>query len=115
MAGSGSRRANRIGRRDKERLYSRHFAVVMFSDCRNYPCVLSVTLHEVGTDLGMGAIDFVCQGLSDIVQEPGSLCDLLVGTDLRGENSGNESDFNGVLQHVFTVAVAELQPPYQLY
>ena len=45
----------------------------------------------------MGALEFMVQGLADIVQQAGALGSLHIGAQLRGHHAGDMADLDGVL------------------
>ena len=63
----------------------------------------------------MAALDLVIDGLADIVQETGALCDVYLNAELRCKQTGNVRHLDGVLQDVLTVARAVLHASEQLH
>ena len=57
----------------------------------------------------MGTLEFMVQGLADIVQQAGALGSLHIGAQLRGHHAGDMADLDGVLQHVLAVAGTVVQ------
>ena len=73
----------------------------------------AVALGDFGSDLCVGAGDLVGQGLANIVQQPPHLGHLDVGPGLGSQHPGQKSDLNGMLQHVFAIAVTIFELPQQ--
>ena len=77
--------------------------------------LLAVSLAQVGADLWMAALDLVVHGLSDIVQQAAAPGGLAVEAKFLGDDLPQVGDLHGMLQHVLSIAGAEVQPPQQIH
>ena len=76
---------------------------------------LPVPAQQIDADFHVGAFGFVVDGFADVVQQAGTAGHFHVAAQLRGHHRGDVGHFDGMLQHVLTVAVAVLQPTQQLH
>ena len=77
--------------------------------------ILLVLPAEIGTDLHMCSFHLVIDGLSNVMQKPGSLRQPDIDSNLRSKQTGKMRHLNGVLQRILTVAGSELHSSQQLY
>src|SRR5581483_11013642 len=68
---------------------------------------------DLGPDDRVGPLDFVRDGLADVVQERPALRDLRVDAELGGERPRDVGRLNQVLEHVLAVRRAVLEAPQQ--
>ena len=59
----------------------------------------------------MSPLYFMVNRFSDIMEQRPRSRDMHVGTKLLGEHSGNMRHFNGVLQHILSIARPKMKPP----
>src|SRR5690606_1205313 len=69
---------------------------------------------QVGSDLGVGALDLAVYRLADVVQQSCTTRLALVHPQLRGDDAGEVGDLHRVLEDVLTVAGAELHAAWEL-
>jgi hypothetical protein len=84
---------------------------MVLSDSLNDRLFLTVSFCQISSDFCVRTIYFMCERLSDVMQEARRFSRLRVGADLRSEYSSDQANFNGMLKDIFAVTVSEFQPP----
>ena len=74
---------------------------------------LAVLAQEIEAELEMRALQVAVDRLADVVQERRARGDVAVEAEFLGHDAGEERDFARVVQHVLSVAGAELQASHQ--
>src|SRR5205823_415614 len=114
-ASAGARGADGVGGADE---YSQNVGVgdfvVMRGDAVDHIFGFTVTLDELCPDDGVGAFDFVIDGLADVVQQAGPLGGGNVEPQFRPHQSHQLGDFDRVIQDVLRKTVAEAKPAQSL-
>ena len=85
-----------------------HVAVVC-ADGVAHTLRLAVLAGQLLADLRVRPVDLVVDGLADVVQQTGTAGHLGVRAELGRHDTGEMGYFDGVVQHVLSVACAELQ------
>jgi hypothetical protein len=70
---------------------------------------LSMSLQQIGTDLGVAPFQFVIRGFPDIVQQTASACEGSIEPDQFGHHAGQEGNFHAVAKHILAVAGSEVE------
>src|SRR5215210_8932895 len=107
---AGAGRRDRVCGGDQHVLHRLHLDLVVVGAYGAHHVVrLPALLREAAPDQGVGALDFMVNGLADIVQQGGPADDLDVGTELLGHHAAEVGDLDGVGQHVLAVGSPVLQ------
>src|SRR5207237_6950579 len=114
-AGAGTCRGDRVGRLHDHRFERRPVDVhVMRGDRLQHRFALAVLAQEIETELQVRALQIAVDRLADVVQERGARRDMTVQAELFRHDAGEEGDLTRVVQHVLSVACAELEASHQL-
>src|SRR3989475_1739157 len=104
----GTCSGDRVGGDQQQRLDGvRLFVVVVRSYRVHNLSRHRMSLKKVCPDHGVRALDFVVDGLADVVQQTRELGDANVGADLGRHHGGEVGDLFGVVQHLLSVARSE--------
>ena len=76
---------------------------------------LVIALGHLDAQLDVRAFQLVIDGFANVVEQARALGKLNVRAQLRRHQARQMTDLNGMLQHVLTIAGAELQPAQQLH
>ncbi len=74
---------------------------------------LIVFAEDIRADCGVRSLDFVVNGLADIVEKTDAAGFLLIKSEFRGNSAHERGCFNGVFQHILRETEAEVEPSEQ--
>src|SRR3712207_5043276 len=107
---AGAGRRDRIGGGDEHVLDRLHLDLVVVGAYRaNHVVGLPALLRAAATDQGVGALDFVVYGLTDVVEQGCPAGGLDVRAEFLGHHAAKVGDFDGVGEHVLAVGCTVLE------
>ena len=75
---------------------------------------LAISFEQFGADGGMATLHLVIGGFSDIVEKTTAPRQVHVETKLFGYETGNHSNFQGVLEDVLAITGSEVESPHEM-